>query len=230
MRDAVICEPLRTAVGGSGAVFRDVPPAKLAASVIEALVQRASLPASEIDDVILGQGYANGEAPAIGRVAALDAGLGVDVPGMQVDRRCGAGLQAIVQGGMQVQPGACELVLAGGAESMSQAEFYATGIRWGVKGGGVELADRLARPRVTAGGFRHVIDGGMIETAENVRRDYGISRADQDALALRSHQLAIAAHDDGTFADEIVPVTVKTRSDERMIDRDEHPRADTTLD
>jgi acetyl-CoA C-acetyltransferase len=229
MRDAVICEPLRTAVGGFGGVFRDVPPAKLAASVIEALVQRASLPASEIDDVILGQGYANGEAPAIGRVAALDAGLGVDVPGMQVDRRCGAGLQAIVQGAMQVQTGACELVLAGGAESMSQAEFYATGIRWGVKGG-VELADRLARPRVTAGGFRHVIDGGMIETAENVRRDYGVSRADQDALALRSHRLAVAAHDDGTFADEIVPVTVKTRNDERVIDRDEHPRADTTLD
>jgi acetyl-CoA C-acetyltransferase len=229
MRDAVICEPLRTAVGGFGGAFRDVPPTKLAASVIEALVQRTSLPASEIDDVILGQGYANGEAPAIGRVAALDAGLGVDVPGMQVDRRCGAGLQAIVQGAMQVQTGACELVLAGGAESMSQAEFYATGIRWGVKGG-VELADRLARPRVTAGGFRHVIDGGMIETAENVRRDYGVSRADQDALALRSHRLAVAAHDDGTFADEIVPVTVKTRNDERVIDRDEHPRADTTLD
>jgi acetyl-CoA C-acetyltransferase len=230
MRDAVICEPLRTAVGGFGGVFRDVPPAKLAATVIEALVQRTELAASEIDDVILGQGYANGEAPAIGRVAALDAGLGVEVPGMQVDRRCGAGLQAIVQGAMQVQTGASELVLAGGAESMSQAEFYAIGIRWGVKGGGVELTDRLARPRVTAGGFRHVVDGGMIETAENVRRDYGISRADQDALALRSHERAVAAQEDGTFAEEIVPVTVKTRNDERVIDRDEHPRADTTLD
>jgi acetyl-CoA C-acetyltransferase len=229
MRDAVICEPLRTAVGGFGGVFRDVPPAKLAASVIEALVQRSSLPAGEVDDVILGQGYANGEAPAIGRVAALDAGLGVEVPGMQLDRRCGAGLQAIVQGAMQVQTGASELVLAGGAESMSQAEFYAIGIRWGVKGGGVELADRLARPRVTAGGFRHAVVGGMIETAENVRREYGISRADQDELALRSHQLAVAAQQDGTFAEEVVPVTVKTRKDERVIDRDEHPRADTTL-
>jgi acetyl-CoA C-acetyltransferase len=230
MRDAVICEPLRTAVGGFGGVFRDVPPAKLAASVIEALVQRASLPGDQIDDVILGQGYANGEAPAIGRVAALDAGLGVEVPGMQIDRRCGAGLQAIVQGAMQVQTGVSELVLAGGAESMSQAEFYAMGIRWGVKGGGIELADRLARPRVTAGGFRHVVEGGMIETAENVRREYRISRADQDALALRSHQRAVAAQEDGTFAEEIVPVTVKTRKDERVIDRDEHPRADTTLE
>ncbi len=230
MRDAVICEPLRSPVGGFGGVFRDVPPAKLAATVIEELVRRTSLPASEIDDVILGQGYANGEAPAIGRVAALDAGLGIEVPGLQVDRRCGAGLQAITLGCMEVQTGVADLVLAGGVESMSQAEFYAIGIRWGVKAGGVELADRLARPRVTAGGLRHVIDGGMIETAENVRRDYDVSRADQDELALRSHRRAVAAQEDGTFAEEIVPVTVVTRKDERTIDRDEHPRADTTLE
>lgn len=229
MRDAVICEPLRTPVGGFGGVFRDVPPAYLAATVIEALVQRTSLEPRQIDDVILGQGYPNGEAPAIGRVAALDAGLGIEVPGLQVDRRCGAGLQAIMLGCMQVQTGACELVLAGGAESMSQAEFYATGIRWGVKGS-IELADRLARPRVTAGGQRHAVEGGMIETAENLRRDYAISRADQDALALRSHQRAVAALQDGTFAEEIVPVTVKTRKQELVIERDEHPRADTTLE
>jgi acetyl-CoA C-acetyltransferase len=230
VRDAVICEPLRTPVGGFGGVFRDVPPARLAATVIEALVQRTSLPGGEIDDVILGQGYPNGEAPALGRVAALDAGLGIEVPGLQIDRRCGAGLQAIMLGCMQVQTGASELVLAGGAESMSQAEFYAMGIRWGVKGGGVELADRLARPRVTAGGHRHPVAGGMIETAENVRRDYGISRADQDELALRSHRSAVAAQEDGTFAEEIVPVTVKTRKEELTIERDEHPRADTTLE
>jgi acetyl-CoA C-acetyltransferase len=229
VRDAVICEPLRTPVGGFGGVFRDVPPARLAATVIEALVQRTSLPGGEIDDVILGQGYPNGEAPAIGRVAALDAGLGIEVPGLQIDRRCGAGLQAIMLGCMQVQTGASELVLAGGAESMSQAEFYAMGIRWGVRGG-VELADRLARPRVTAGGHRHPVAGGMIETAENVRRDYGISRADQDELALRSHRLAVAAQQDGTFAEEIVPVTVETRKEELTIVRDEHPRADTTLE
>jgi acetyl-CoA C-acetyltransferase len=229
VRDAVICEPLRTPVGGFGGVFRDVPPAHLAATVIEALVQRTSLPAGEIDDVILGQGYPNGEAPAIGRVAALDAGLGIEVPGLQIDRRCGAGLQAIMLGCMQVQTGASELVLAGGAESMSQAEFYAMGIRWGVRGG-VELADRLARPRVTAGGQRHVVEGGMIETAENVRREYAISRADQDELALRSHQRAVTAQEDGTFAEEIVPVTVHARKQELVIERDEHPRADTTLE
>jgi acetyl-CoA acetyltransferase family protein len=230
MRDAVICEPLRTAVGGFGGVFRDVPPAKLAATVIAELVQRTSLPASEIDDVILGQCYANGEAPAIGRVAALDAGLGIDVPGMQLDRRCGSGLQAIALGCMQVQTGAADVVLAGGADSMSQAEFYAMGMRWGVKGASVALQDRLARARVTAGGAYHEVQGGMIETAENVRREYGISRADQDDLALRSHRCAVAAQEDGTFAQEIVPVTVAQRDGERVVERDEHPRADTTLE
>jgi acetyl-CoA C-acetyltransferase len=230
MREAVICEPLRTAVGGFGGVFREVPVTVLAASVISEIVSRTSLPAEAIEDVILGQGYANGEAPALGRVAALDAGLPIEVPGLQVDRRCGSGLQAITLACMQVQTGVCDLVLAGGAESMSQAEFYATGMRWGVKGGGVTLADRLARGRVTAGGVNHPVPGGMIETAENLRRQYSISRAEQDEFALRSHHLAVQAQQDGTFAQEIVPVTVAGRGGERTIELDEHPRADTTLE
>jgi acetyl-CoA C-acetyltransferase len=230
VREAVICEPLRTAVGGFGGVFRDVPPTELAATVIRELMQRTSLPVDAIDDVILGQGYPNGESPAIGRVAALDAGLPVEVPGMQVDRRCGAGLQAITLGCMQVQTGAADLVLAGGAESMSQAEFYAMGMRWGVKGGEVRLEDRLARPRMTAGGINHPVPGGMIETAENLRRQYGIPRAEQDELALRSHERAVAAQQSGTFAEEIVPVAVSGRGGEQLIDSDEHPRPDTTLE
>jgi acetyl-CoA C-acetyltransferase len=230
VRDAVICEPLRTPVGGFGGVLRDVPPARLASTVIEELVRRTSLPVGEIEDVLLGQCYPNGEAPAIGRVAALDAGLGVEVPGAQLDRRCGSGLQAIALGCMQVQTGVADLLLAGGVESMSQAEFYAMGMRWGVKGGSVELRDRLARPRITAGGMNHEVPGGMIETAENVRRDFGISRADQDELALRSHERAVAAQNDGTFAEEIVPVTVTSRREEVLVDVDEHPRADTTLE
>ncbi len=230
MRDAVICEPLRTAVGGFGGVFRDVPAPELAATVIAELVRRTSLPAHEIDDVILGQCYPSGEAPAIGRVAALDAGLPVEVPGLQLDRRCGSGLQAVMLACMQVQTGAADLVLAGGAESMSQAEFYALGLRWGIRGGGTRLEDRLARPRVTAGGIHHPVPGGMIETAENLRRQYGISREEQDELALRSHHLALAAQESGTFAEEIVPVTVTKRGEELTIDRDEHPRADTTLE
>jgi acetyl-CoA C-acetyltransferase len=230
MREAVICEPLRTAVGGFGGVFRDVPVGVLASSVIAELMRRTSIPPEAVEDVIFGQGYPNGEAPAIGRVAALDAGLPVEVPGLQIDRRCGAGLQAITLACMQVQTGASELVLAGGAESMSQAEFYATGMRWGVKGGRLALEDRLARPRVTAGGVHHEVPGGMIETAETLRRRYQIPRAEQDEFALRSHERAVAAQQDGTFAEEIVPIEVKTREGPRTIDRDEHPRADTTLE
>ena len=132
-RDAVICEPLRTPVGRFGGVLRDVGAAALASTVIRELVARTALRGEHVDDVIMGQCYANGEAPAIGRVAALDAGLPVEVPGLQIDRRCGSGLQAVLYGCMQVQTGAAELVLAGGADSMSQAEFYSTRPRWGVK-------------------------------------------------------------------------------------------------
>ncbi|HET8994475.1 MAG TPA: acetyl-CoA C-acetyltransferase, partial [Rhodococcus sp. (in: high G+C Gram-positive bacteria)] len=183
------------------------------------------------DDVILGQASPSGENPAIGRIAALNAGLGVEVPGIQVDRRCGSGLQAILQAVMQVQTGGSDLILAGGAESMSQAEFYATGMRWGVKGEAVALNDRLARARVTAGGRDFPVPGGMIETAENLRAEFSISREDQDALAVQSHQRAVAAQKNGVFAQEIVPVTVPQRKGEALVvDTDEHPRADTTLE
>ena len=225
-RDAVICEPLRTPVGRFGGVLRDVSAAVLAATVLRELVARTGLRGEHIDDVIMGQCYASGEAPAIGRVAALDAGLGVEVPGLQIDRRCGSGLQAVLYGCMQVQTGAAELVLAGGADSMSQAEFYSTRPRWGVKSGAIKLEDRLERARVNAGGVNHPVPGGMLETAENVRRQYGIPREAQDELALRSHQRAVAAQQAGAFAQELVPVTVR----DGVVEVDEHPRADTTLE
>ncbi|WP_280463915.1 acetyl-CoA C-acetyltransferase [Nocardia carnea] len=231
MIDAVICEPLRTPVGRFGGVFKDIAPETLAATLITELISRTGLPADRIDDVILGQASPNGEAPAIGRVAALDAGLGVDVPGLQVDRRCGSGLQAVLQACMQVSTGGSDLILAGGTESMSQAEFYATGMRWGVKGEGVSLDDRLARARVTAGGKNFPVPGGMIETAENLRAEFSISRADQDALAVQSHQRAVAAQQSGRFAEEIVGVPVPQRKSEPLlVDTDEHPRADTTVE
>jgi acetyl-CoA C-acetyltransferase len=229
-RDVVICEPVRTPVGGYGGVLRDVPAAELAATVIRALLVRTGIEPGAVDDVILGQCYPNGEAPAIGRVAALDAGLPVEVPGMQLDRRCGSGLQAVLNAAMQVQTGVSDLVLAGGAESMSQAEFYTTGVRWGVRGGETALYDRLARGRVTAGGQHYPVPGGMLETAENLRREYSISRREQDELALGSHRKAVAAQDEGRFAAEIVPVTVRTRKGETVVDTDEHPRADTTAE
>jgi acetyl-CoA acetyltransferase family protein len=225
-RDAVICEPLRTPVGRFGGVFRDVSAAVLAATVIRELVARTGLRGEDVDDVIMGQCYANGEAPAIGRVAALDAGLPIEVPGLQVDRRCGSALQAVLYGCMQVQTGAADLVLAGGVDSMSQAELYSTKLRWGVRSGGTKLEDRLERSRVNAGGANHPVPGGMLETAENLRRQYGIARDEQDELALRSHERAVAAQSGGRFADEIVGVPVG----DGVVDVDEHPRADTTLE
>ncbi len=229
MREALICEPLRTPVGRFGGVFRDVPAAKLASTVISALLDRTQLPYEAIDDVLLGQCYPNGEAPALGRVAALDAGLPVDVPGLQIDRRCGSGLQAVIEACMQVQTGAADLLLAGGAESMSQTELYSISLRWGARSGGAMLEDRLVRSRVTAGGVNHPVPGGMLETAENLRREYRIPREAQDELALRSHKLAVEAHEQGRFAEQIVPVEVEDRrTGRRLIDRDEHPRPDTT--
>jgi len=230
LRDAFICEPLRTPVGRFGGVFRDVSATELAATVIRELLRRTGVPGDEVDDVVLGQCYPNGEAPAIGRVAALDAGLPVDVPGLQLDRRCGSGLQSVIDACMRVQTGAADLVIAGGAESMSRVEHYSTDLRWGRRAGAIELEDRLARARETAGGVRFPVPGGMLETAENVRREYSISRQEQDELAVRSHSLAIAAHDRGDFAEEIVPFTVSDRRrGSVVIDRDEHPRPDTTL-
>ena len=226
MRDVVICEPLRTPVGRYGGVLRDLTPAELAATVLRALIDRTGLTSADIDEVLLGQCYPSSEAPALGRVAALDAELKVTVTGLQLDRRCGSGLQAVLFAAMQVQTGVSELVIAGGAESMSSAPFYSTEMRWGVRASDVALHDSLARGRVTAGGRFHPVPGGMLETAENLRRSFGISRQEQDELAVRSHQNAVAAQKSGRFAEEIVPVRVKTRKGEWLVDTDEHPRPD----
>jgi acetyl-CoA C-acetyltransferase len=229
MRDAVICEPLRTPVGGFGGSLRDVPAHELAAIVIRGLLDRTGLPPESVDDVLLGHCYPTMDAPAIGRVAALDAGLPVTVNGLQIDRRCGSGLQSVLYAAMQVQAGASELVLAGGAESMSGAPFYSTSMRWGAKGGpGVMLHDALARGRVTAGGINFPVPGGMLETAENLRREYSIPREEQDEFAVRSHHRAAAARDEGRFADEIVPVRVKGRKGDTVVDADEHIRSDSS--
>ncbi|GAC55428.1 acetyl-CoA C-acetyltransferase [Gordonia amicalis] len=229
--DVVICEPLRTPVGRYGGSFVDVPATDLAATVISALLQRTAIDPESVDDVIFGQCYPNGEAPAIGRVAALDAGLPVTVPGSQLDRRCGSGLQAVLDAAMRIQTGVAELVIAGGVESMSRAEYYTESMRWGAKGAPATLHDRLARGRVTAGGKNHPVPGGMLETAENLRREYSIPRREQDELAVESHRRAVAAIESGKFAKEIVPVSVPQRKgDDQVVDRDEHPRADTTLE
>jgi acetyl-CoA C-acetyltransferase len=229
-REAVICEPVRTPIGRYGGVFRSQSAVDLGVAALTGLLDRTGVPPDAVEDVILGHCYPNSEAPAIGRVVGLDSGLPVTVPGMQVDRRCGSGLQSVIQACLQIQSGDNDLVVAGGAESMSNVAFYSTDIRWGPARNGVHLHDALARGRTTAGGRHYPVPGGMLETAENLRRQYGISRLEQDELAVRSHQRAVAAQKDGTFAQEIIPVTVRSRRGEDVIDIDEHPRADTTVE
>ncbi|MCE3555919.1 acetyl-CoA C-acetyltransferase [Pseudonocardia sp. RS11V-5] len=229
MRDVVVCETVRTPIGRYGGMFRSLTAVDLGVTAMKGLLDRTGVDPAEIEDVILGHCNANGEAPATGRVVALDAGLPITVGGQHLDRRCGSGLQAVLNGIMQVQSGANDVVVAGGVESMSNASFYSVDMRWG-GARGIALHDTLARARTTAGGRDHPVPGGMLETAENLRREYAIPREAQDELAVASHQRAVAAQQAGLLAEEIVPVTVPQRKGELVIDTDEHPRADSTVE
>lgn len=228
---AAIVSPLRTPIGAFGGALRGVPVEELGATVARAILQRTGIDPGRIDDVVFAQSYTNGEAPCTGRWVALQAGLPVSVAGMQLDRRCGGGVQAIATAAMMVQTGAADVVLAGGVESMSNVEYYSTDMRWGARAGTVKLHDRLERGRERSqpeARFGRI--SGMIETAENLARDYKISRESADAFALRSQQRAAAAWAEGRFADEVVPVSVPQRKGEALVvDRDEGIRGDTTL-
>ncbi|HEX9042978.1 MAG TPA: acetyl-CoA C-acetyltransferase [Trebonia sp.] len=228
--DVVICEPVRTAIGGYGGVLKSLTAAELGVSALTGLLGRTGIDPSAIDDVILGHCYPTTDAPAIGRVVALDSGLPVTTGGQQVDRRCGSGLQAVINAVMQVGSGASDVVAAGGTESMSNVAFFSTDMRWGGARTGVRIHDGLTRGRETAGGKNFPVPGGMIETAENLRREYRIPREEQDQLALESHRRAVAAAQAGIFAQEIVPVTVKSRKGEEVVTTDEHPRPDATIE
>ena len=217
MRETVICAPRRTAVGSFGGSFKDVAPHVLATTVVKDILARTGLKGELVDDVVFANCYPTMEAPALGRVVALDAGLPLTACGLQIDRRCGSGLQAVIYGIMQVATGGSDMVIAGGAESMSRAPFYSVDHRWGIKTPSLNFHDGLTRGRLTAG-----------ETAENLREEYSVTREEQDELAARSHARAAAASRDGRFAEEIVPVTVKTRKSETVIDTDEHIREDST--
>ncbi len=231
MRRAAIVCPLRTPVGTFGGGLRAVPVEELAATVVRALVQRSGIDPARIDDVVFAQSYANSETPCVGRWAALQAGLPVEVPGMQLDRRCGGGLQAVVTAAMMVQSGAADAVIAGGVESMSNIEYYSTDMRWGARSGSVRLHDRLERGRERSqpeSRFGYI--SGMIETAENLARDHGITREAADAYAVRSHQRAAQAWAAGRFDDEVVPVSVPQKKGEAvLVSRDEGVRADASL-
>jgi acetyl-CoA C-acetyltransferase len=203
-------------------MFKSLSAVELGVAALKGLLARTGIPPAAVQDVILGHCDPTSEAPAIGRVVALDSGLPVTVTGMQVDRRCGSGLQAVIQACLQVGHGDHDLVVAGGCESMSNVAFYSTDMRWGGARSGVRVHDGLARGRSTAGGRHYPVPGGMLETAENLRRQYGISRLEQDEVAVRSHQRAVAAQQDGILKDEIIPV--------ELVDTDEHPRADTSVE
>ena len=233
MRRVAIVSPVRTAVGNFGGTLRDVSAAELASTVIKETLDRSGVDPAKVDDVILGHGYPSGENPAIGRLAGLKAGLPIEVPGYQLDRRCSSGLQAILNASMLVQTDNADVVVAGGVESMSSAEFYSNESRWGARFGSVTFHDRLARARVTISPDERFgpIPGGMVETAENLAREYEIARTEQDEYALRSHQRAVAAQNDGRFDKEIVAIPVpQRRGDPVPFEKDEGPRADTNME
>jgi acetyl-CoA C-acetyltransferase len=232
VRRAAIVTPVRTAVGAFGGTLRPLRAEDLASRVIEAVVLRSGVNPELIEDVVFAQSYANSEAPCIGRWVALHAGLPIGVPGLQIDRRCGGGLQAVITAAMTVQTGAADVVLAGGVESMSNIEHYTTTARWGARSGNQMLYDRLDRGReMSQPVWRFGEISGMIETAENLASDFGIDRDAADAFAARSHQRAAAAQESGIFDDEIVSVEVpQRRGDPVVFDRDEGIRPDTTAE
>jgi acetyl-CoA C-acetyltransferase len=231
MKRAAIVSPLRTPIGAFGGALRGVPVEELGATVAREIVRRTGLDPARLDDVVFSQSYANGEAPCTGRWVALQAGFPIDVPGMQLDRRCGGGLQSIVTAAMMVQTGAADVVMAGGVESMSNVEYYTTDMRWGSRSGTVKLHDRLDRGRERSQPeHRFGKISGMIETAENLARDHQISREQSDAFAVRSQQRAASAAAQGRFDDEIVSVSVPQRKgDPIIVSKDEGIRPETSL-
>lgn len=204
----------------------------MGAAVANAVIGEAGIDPGLIDDVVFAQSYANGETPCVGRWIALEAGLPIEVPGMQLDRRCGGGLQAVITAAMMVQTGAADVVLAGGVESMSNVEYYTTAMRWGARAGSQSLHDRLDRGRERSQPVhRFGPISGMIETAENLAKEFGITREAADNYAARSQQRAAKAWEAGTFSREIIPLQVPQRKgDPILIDRDEGVRAGTTAD
>ena len=230
LRRAAIVAPIRTAVGKFGGSLAPLTAGQLGATILKALMERTKIDPARVDDVIFAQGYGNGEAPCIAHWSWLLAGLPEEVPGYQLDRRCGSGLQAIVNAAMMVQTGVSDVVVAGGCESMSNVEHYSTDIRKGMRAGNLTLHDRLTRGRVMSQPVeRYGVISGMIETAENLAKDWNISREACDAYAARSHQRAAAAWSEGKFADELVPVEIPQKKGDALIfDHDEGYRADAT--
>ena len=231
MENAYVVSALRTAGGRLGGGLKDVLPEELLKFVLEGVIRESPIEKPQVDEVIMGQAKQTTDAPNIARVASLKSGFPEEMPSYTVHRQCASGLQAIVNGVMQIQTGISDIVIAGGVESMSTAPYYLRGARFGYQAGNAELLDPntesqpKSQPEEIYGRFT------MGMTAENLAEKYGISRDEQDQFAFSSHMKAIAAMDSGLFAEEIVPVLIPQRKGEpRVFDQDEHPRRDTTLE
>ncbi|HEX7887465.1 MAG TPA: acetyl-CoA C-acetyltransferase [Phenylobacterium sp.] len=232
MRRAAIVSPIRTPVGKFQGSLSSLTAGELGAAILRALVERTGIDPARVDDIVFAQGYGSGEAPCIARWSALAADFPIEVPGYQLDRRCGSGLQAVIDAAMMVQTGVADVVVAGGVESMSNVEYYSTDMRNGARAGSVTLHDRLARGRVMSQPIsRFGVISGMIETADNLARDYQISREECDEYAATSHQRAAKAWAEGKFDDELVPVSVpQKKGDAIVFAQDEGVRGDATAE
>lgn len=232
MKDALIVSPLRTPIGKFGGALASLTADQLAATVIRTLMSRLNIAPDSLDEVIVSQSYANSEAPCMGRYAALLADLPIEVPGYTLDRRCGSGLQAIADAAMRIQIGHAEAVMVIGVESMSNIEYYSNDMRWGARAGSVKMHDRLERGRERSqpeARFGRI--SGMPETAENLARDYNISREEADRFAVRSHLNATTAWREGRFADEVIALDVpRKRGASERVSMDEGIRADASVE
>ncbi|MGS0706153.1 acetyl-CoA C-acetyltransferase [Acinetobacter sp. ANC 3781] len=231
MKDAYIVSPLRTPIGKFGGALASLTAVDLAVKVIQSIIEKTGLDTHTLDEVIIAQSYSSSEAPCIGRYAALAAGLPIEVPGYTLDRRCGSGLQALINAAMTIQSGNAEAIMVVGVESMSNIEYYSTNMRWGSRAGNVTMFDRLERGRERSQPVeRFGVISGMPETADNLSRDYNIGREECDAFALQSHQKAQQAWDAGKFKDEVIPLEVKSKKEIKTIAFDEGIRANSTLE
>ncbi|KDC13269.1 acetyl-CoA C-acyltransferase [Bordetella bronchiseptica E014] len=226
MNEVVVVAAARTAIGDFGGGLKDVAPCDLGATVIREALARAGVAGPEVGHVAVGH-VINTEPRDmyLSRVAAINAGIGKETPAFNVNRLCGSGLQAIVSAAQTIMLGDTEIAVGAGAESMSRAPYIAPAQRWGARMGDSAMVDMMTGALSDPFGRMH-----MGVTAENVAARYSISRADQDALAVESHRRAAAAIDAGRFRDQIVPVTLKTRKGETVLDTDEHVRRDITIE
>jgi len=226
MNDVVIVAACRTAIGKLSGQFKNASAVDLTLPVMQALVERAEIPAEIVDDVIWGCNYQKTfRENNLARVAAVKAGYPITVPGITIHRNCTSSMSAIQMGYYQIRCGEAEVIVAGGTDSMSNAQYTVEKLRHGTRLGHTELRDSMWDSLTELG-----IGPAMGITAENLAEQYDISRQAQDELALSSNQRAVAAIDSGRFRDEIVPVQVKKGRETVTVDTDEHPRRGTTLE